>query len=100
VLRNDGIHFQLRIKNYNDLRQESLTPHVLVVVLVPEDVSNWLTQTEDELVMRRCGYWVSLRNAVELDNQDSALVVLPRAQMFTPESLKRIMTTVNEGGLL
>jgi hypothetical protein len=90
VAVRDAMHYPLRIKNYDDLRAESLTSHLLVVALVPEDVADWLHQTEAQMVMRRCGYWMSLRNAPQVDNVNTITVKLPRAQTFTPEALKLI----------
>src|SRR5438445_7974918 len=67
-----GDHFShdLKLKNYEDLRDATVqVPRILVVVLVPEDVPSWLTATENELVMRRCGYWVSLRGLSATTNE-------------------------------
>jgi hypothetical protein len=97
VLQDDAVHFPLKIKNYDDLRANSLTPHLLVVVLVPEDVLQWLQHSEEELIMRRCGYWMSLRNAADIDNETSVTVRLPREQAFTPEVLRQIMHKINDG---
>jgi len=31
-------------------------PRILVVVVVPGDVASWVRATEEELVLRHCGY--------------------------------------------
>ena len=54
--------FPLKRKNYDDLRvEDAIVPHLLVVVRVPEEELAWLAQAEDEMILRRCGYWLSLR---------------------------------------
>src|ERR1700674_2784154 len=66
VLGAEHLTFPLTLKNYNDLRPDTvLVPRILLVVLVPENLEEWVTQTEEQLAMRRCGYWVSLRGMEE-----------------------------------
>ncbi len=55
------LRFRLPIKNYNDLRVETQTPRLLVVLELPPDESQWMTLTADELVLRRRAYWMSLQ---------------------------------------
>jgi hypothetical protein len=60
------VKFPLKIKNYDDLRLPNYqVPRILVVVVVPGRIHDWLAQSEDELVLRHCGYWVSLRGREE-----------------------------------
>jgi hypothetical protein len=99
VLREEFIHFPLKTKNYNDLRTARL-PHALVVVVVPPNVEDWLIQTEEEMVMRRCGYWLSLAGQPEIPNQVSVTVKIPRAQQFTSVALKDMMKTIRNKGTL
>jgi len=65
VLDGQFIRYPVRIKNYRDLIINSQVPRLLVVVLVPENLENWLQQSEDEMCMRYCAYWVSLRGQPE-----------------------------------
>lgn len=70
ILDNENIKFPLEIKNYNELINSNPNddPLLLVVVLVPEKVEDWLRQSETELCLRRCAYWVSLRGQPESTN--------------------------------
>jgi hypothetical protein len=97
VLHDQFIHFPLRIKNYGDLTNIGLVPQALVVVLVPTEVEEWLTQTEEQLVLRRCGYWLSLLGEPEVDNAESVTVRVPRAQQFTPLAVQDMMRRINDG---
>lgn len=100
ILREDGVHFPLSIKNYNDLRAaDFLVPRILVVVLVPEELEEWLTHTEEETAVRRCGYWRSLTGMDETQNAQSVTVVLPRTQCFTAAALQEMMGRVSDGGM-
>ena len=90
----------IKLKNYNDLRDSTVpVPRILVVVLVPREVSEWLAHSEDELALRRCGYWVSLRGMPPSDNEHGQAVQVSRAQLFNVDSLQAIMNRIGQGAL-
>lgn len=89
--------FDLKIKNYNDLCAETIVPRLLIVVLVPKDCNDWADQNESELVLRRCGYWVSLLGQPETSNTTTVRVKIPRANILSPENLKLLMDKVDRG---
>ncbi|MEG5058532.1 DUF4365 domain-containing protein [Microcoleus sp. A2-C5] len=99
VLDGQFIRYPVRIKNYRDLIVNSQVPRLLVVVLVPENLENWLQQSEDEMCMRYCTYWVSLRGLPERLNTANVTVELSRSNQFTVEALKSIMQRLSQGGL-
>lgn len=97
---NGELSFDLEIKNYDELRYEDYPyPRLLIVVTVPPTVTDWLHQTEDELCLRKCGYWLSLRSFEAVANSATKRIHIPRTQQFTVEQLKAIMTRIAEGGL-
>ena len=58
----ETIKFPIKIKNYDDLRPVNIVvPRFLVVVAVPESANEWLEQTTEQMILRHCGYFVSLR---------------------------------------
>jgi hypothetical protein len=88
----EEIAYRLELKNYDDLRQLDLVvPKILVVVLVPRNESEWLTQSEDELILRRCAYWTSLRGRDETKNLGKVTIRLPRSNLFSVEGLRDLM---------
>jgi len=54
-------------------------------------------RSEEELCMRYCGYWVSLRGMPETPNTATVTVTLPRVNLFTPNALQFIMQLIGEG---
>lgn len=101
VLQEDGLRFSLNIKNYNDLRlTDIMVPRILVVFLVPPDIEDWLVQTEEEMIIRRCGYWVSLLGAPATNNSTGVSVDIPRDNMFNADSLTAMMHQIHNGGNL
>jgi hypothetical protein len=54
-----------------------------------------LNHSEDELALRKCAYWQSLRGAPTTGNGSGATVYLPKVQMFTPQALTEIATRLS-----
>lgn len=96
--RPDGLHFQLKRKNYDDLRARRQNPLILVVLELPQDESHWLDCTTDALVMRRSAWWLSLKGYAEIESA-SNVVVLPEEQRLDPPCLVALMQKVREGVL-
>ena len=96
----DQFSYTVKIKNYHDLRDDTvLVPRILVVVLVPDETTDWLTQTETELAMRRCGYWLSLRGMDPTTNTANVTLTINRAQQFTSAGLSQMMQRIGSGGM-
>lgn len=94
----DSVKFGLPVKNYNDLRPVNLlVQKILVVVQVPEDVELWLQHSEEELTIRKCGYWCSLHGANDTFNSETVTITIPRSQQFTREELTAIMERLGRG---
>ena len=81
-------YFLNGVNRYNDLRSETLsTARLLVVLFLPSDVSQWLEHSDEQLSLRKCAYWVSLRGAPETNNESGATVKIPKKQVFNAETL-------------
>ncbi len=89
--------FDLSIKNYNDLRAETLVPRLLVVVLVPQEPGEWAQQTEEELCLHHCGYWYSLKGIPDTENTTTVRVQIPRANIFSVDFLQDAMRRIASG---
>lgn len=92
------IHYALKLKNYDDLRPENLlVPRILVVVLVPADLPDWLSQTTNELALKHCGYWLSLRGLPATSNSTGVTVQIPLANVFSVAALDGMMQRIGAG---
>ncbi len=101
VLEENYIRYPLKIKNYEELRNNyQYPPLILVVVLVSDNVDEWLYQSEEELCLRRCGYWMSLRGEPETSNKETVTVYLPRKNLFAVNALKSLMQRIARGELI
>jgi hypothetical protein len=92
------VAYPLKLKNYDELRPTNvLVPRILIVVTVPEDLNDWLNHSEQELAIRKCGYWLSLRGEPATTNTTSVTVRMLRSNQFTVAELKGIMQRIGIG---
>jgi Domain of unknown function (DUF4365) len=91
------IPFDLPTKNYNDLVVDVLTPRILIVVTVPILQADWCLHSEQELLLRRCGYFVSLAGREPSENKNTVRIKLPRANVLTPAKLTELMSKIDAG---
>jgi len=97
VLHEDGVHFPLKRKNYDDLRETELhVPKILVVLLVPEEIKDWLAHSDEEMCLRHCAWWMSLAGADDRAGIETPTVILPKTQRFNPAALQDIMERVGQ----
>jgi Domain of unknown function (DUF4365) len=98
-IRGDtSIRYPLQLKNYDDLRMDDFAiPRILVVVLIPEKPADWLTQSEAELCIRECGYWLSLRGMPQTQNTSAVTINIPRTNQFTVATLQSMMEGISQG---
>ena|GEM_PF-103575 len=100
-LRQHGAHwrFPLLRRNYDLLREPTMVPRVLVVLDLPEDEQRWLSASAQELVMRRCAYWVAIPGAPESENEHTLTISIPTANRLDVPALKDLMDRARSGTL-
>ena len=84
--KSDGLHFRLKRKNYNDMVMPRAVPLLLVVLELPSDESEWMDCTPERLIIRKCGWWLSLAGGDPLD-AESRTIVIPRSQRIGSSGL-------------
>jgi len=90
--RKDLIPYRLSNKNYEDLRAETQTPRLLVVLELPKDKTRWMTVTSEKLILRRRAYWLSLQMGHhDMPGQKSVTVHIPEANIFDVHALRTLM---------
>lgn len=91
--------FPLKKKNYDDLRIETQTPRILVVLRLPDDDAQWLHVSHDELILRTAAYWLSLRGYEEADSTTTVTVSIPRSNLFDIECVRTLMEKSRAGSV-
>jgi hypothetical protein len=90
----DKIAYDLKIKNYNDLRRKSAVPKILVLLCLPKNKEEWIIHSSDELILRKCAYWVSLLNMPPTENETTVRVFL--SELFTHDILKELLIKISK----
>lgn len=97
-ITNTHVHYALKLKNYDDLRPANLmVPRILIVVLVPDNLGDWINQTSTELALRKCAYWHSLRGQPPTSNTSGVTVPLPLSSVFSVAALDGMMQRIGAG---
>lgn len=94
----DPISYVLDLETYDNLRDPRVAnPKILVLLVSPKSNDEWISQSEAELALRHCAYWVSLAGAPEVQNSTAKTVYIPRSNVFSPLSLQNILEKIGNG---
>lgn len=89
------VPYDLPMTNYDDLRDEGVgCPRILVLLVLPEQESDWTKQTEEHLQLCHGAYWLSLKGYPPAGNAKTVRIRLPRKQLFTMTALHEVMDRV------
>lgn len=86
----DGFKYDLEVTAYNDLVDRwqggSYNKSLLVLMVLPDDPSEWLTIGDEELVVRRAAYWYEPPpDATLSENKATVRVRIPYTNLVTLE---------------
>lgn len=93
------IAWPLEAKNYKKLTgPKRYKKSILVVMVVPNLIDDWVVQSEDSLELVKCAYWAGMSGMPATTNIDSKTVHLPRDNVFNVEQLLKMLERVGNGG--
>ncbi|MEU9890081.1 DUF4365 domain-containing protein [Sphaerisporangium sp. NPDC051011] len=96
----DGEDFALTLNNRHLTKlnyENPSVPRLLVAMLSPADMAEWLKADHEWTELRRCCYWVNLAG-VQPSGKDRTTVRIPTRQIFDDVALCKIMLRVGAGG--
>ena len=97
----DAITYQLKKKNYDDLRKRGTNEMILCLLILPEESEQpWVECTDDELLLHGRMYWCSLRDKPDATQKEKVPVKLPKDQFLGPKTLDALMIRAAGGDLL
>ena len=97
-LTANHLKYDLERKAYDILRDTAVgTPRILVVLVLPKEESLWTMQSEQELTLRHCAYWMSLKGSAPTTNRRSVRVLVPRANVFSTSALRNLVRRIKTG---
>jgi hypothetical protein len=93
--RNGRFPFFLKRDHYDKLTSsDNGLWRFLVVLFLPENADEWLDHTADQLLLKKCAYWCSVRGAGDTMNTSGQTVYLPQANVFSVAGLRGLMARV------
>jgi hypothetical protein len=99
-LSNNHVIYDIEAKTYNDIiyrsRESRAVPIILILMCLPRNSSEWLENSEDHLLLRKCSYWMTLTGDFT-DNFRSVRIKIPREQILTPGSLSALLESIEKG---
>jgi len=89
---NGKISFnKLRREVYDKFRSiHRPNPSLVILFCLPKNPDEWLHQSEDELILRKCAYWVDLMGAPEKKTKFPT-IYFPPNQLFTTDQLQNVI---------
>lgn len=97
IVSETEVIYDLDVDTYNDLRDvDRATLFVLVLFVMPPDETHWLSQGVEQLCLRHCAYWTSLRGLPPTTKSRSVRIEIPRANIFSVEALLQLLQQARE----
>ena len=92
TLDESSVTYDLDAEMYNDLCEPGDDcERILVLLLMPTDETAWLSQSIDELIVRRCAFWLSLVGREQTESTSKVRIRIPVGNVFTVETIRRFM---------
>lgn len=89
--KDDVIRYSLPIKNYNELRCQSYSCRLLVLIVIPK-VKNYLFKRQPKgIIIFGKAYWANLKGMPESGNKKEIKISIPTRNAFTPKILFKMM---------
>jgi hypothetical protein len=93
------VNYDMKVPAYNKLvsrNRVDTSPCILILCCLSDERKDWVVQTESELTMKKCCYWAYL-SGPDSSNKDKHRVKIPRANLFTPDTLDSLMKKIAQG---
>jgi hypothetical protein len=98
VISDGKIKYDLKLKNYTELRGENiLVPRYLMILVVPDDPNEWITYDTDSIMLKHNCYWASLRFKPNTPNTRQVRIEIPCENKVIDKSLLDLMAMASKG---
>ena len=93
------LSYPLKRKNYDDLTTPGTNAPLLAVLVLPQDVSEWMSVSRHHMTIRECIFWcnISQCNRDVKNGQQSVSVRIPVNNVLDTETLYRLLDMTSRG---
>lgn len=78
-------------------RSPVMVSRILVAMILPKDVEEWISADHDMFILRHCCYWINLEGRVPTGESET-VVSVPTTKIFDDKALCEIMERIGRGG--
>jgi len=97
VLEENYIVYKMKVEAYNRLVSVGgNTSRILIIFCLPKEWENWVTLSEENLILKHCCYWDFFTGSPSI-NKESITVRIPRQNIFNPEAVQKIFENIKRG---
>jgi hypothetical protein len=90
---DESVSYALKSKNYNDLvtREPDAEAAILILMCLPEDPEEWVTISEDQIILRKCCYFAALEGEPVANENSTKTIQIPRQNLLTAANLTQVL---------
>jgi hypothetical protein len=97
-MKDGKVKYSLEVKNYRDLiSTKAGSPRILVLYAMPKNREEWLNSCNENVILKKCGWWCSLKGNNETSNKERITIEIPEENLLTSEELNRLIECVKMG---
>ncbi|GAA6622664.1 DUF4365 domain-containing protein [Scytonema sp. NUACC26] len=88
IIKETFIKYPLPVNNYRRLIGKSAVSQILIIVVVPKDMSNVINIVQNETLVKSCAYWISLKGRQDTTNNETITIEIQKDNVLTSQVLK------------
>lgn len=98
---NGNVVYDLEAKTWNDLisREPAALPLYLGLLCLPKDKAQWLSSTEERLILKHCCYYFKPSGAGLSEAASSRRIHIPRQNVLTSNSIVELLENARSAAL-
>lgn len=87
------ITWSIKTKTYNDLvtRPAEAVPAILILMCLPPNEADWLTLTEESVLLRKCCYFAKLSGPAAETETSTKQIKIPRTSVLNAANLTSLL---------
>ena len=99
-ISNTEISYLLKAKNYNDLCAPASMPSILALLILPENETEWIRWSSEELMIKGKMFWISFQGKEETKNVSRITVKIPKENELNAITIETLIQKVAEEGMI
>lgn len=92
--------YDLEAKSFNDLADSNTNvPRILVLVHLPCEEGQWITISDESILLKNCAYYADFSKEMPTKNKSSIRIRIPLVQKFNPKFITQFFSKIERGDI-